>query len=202
MKEAVALLLESDAEDKEATAVRQSREVDIIYVPPAVTEQSDEEIIDDDIIERDHNDAVLPNDIAGEVEVEYRCNSEDDEDLLPHTEPPKKKRKKSSKKILLAPTADQDQPQPSTSTAQQQTSTIEPPKYKSVADFGAPKWSKKILPYDIQPVNIEKEACQKLANDLGESPLLHCLYVLYGTVCNRYCFLQLKNHRTICFVCY
>lgn len=135
----MALVLQSDSEDEEATLVRQSKDVGIVYVPPPVHDQSDEENIDDNIMEREDNDnGALLNDIVGEVEVEYQCDTDDDEDYVPEPEPPKKKRKRGK---LLAKTA--DQPGPSTSAAQP-----EPPKYKSVTDFGVPKWSKKVFPYE------------------------------------------------------
>lgn len=53
MEEAVALVLASDSEDEEAVAVQESQNVDIVYVPPPVDQQSDEENINEDVVERD-----------------------------------------------------------------------------------------------------------------------------------------------------
>lgn len=137
MDEAVALVLASDSEDEEVNDIQNSKEVDIIYVPPPVTVQSDDENIDDNIIEREDNVAMLMTDIAGEVELKYRCRSSDDEDYVPDPVL-KKKRNKSKKGKILAkePKPKQSalsagQPQPSTSSAgepQPSTSPADQPK--------------------------------------------------------------------------
>ena len=81
LKEAVAMICEDDI----------VQQADIVVLPPAqVDELSDCELIDDnDLLTND----ILPDDVAGDVEVQYEAISEPNEDYTPE----KKRRRRESK---------------------------------------------------------------------------------------------------------
>lgn len=149
MEQAMALLEADEDEDDEVVAkLRSSSEVNVVYIPPDVDVQSDNEDIDDDMIDAD---APLNMEIAGEIEVEYEevevdvFNEDVDEDIVfdvnKNDPPPSKK---------------------------SETSTEELPHYKSSKEFGILQWENVEPQHTKSPVNIEDEKIKAVVEKLGE----------------------------------
>lgn len=81
MSEIMAILNEPTSDDEEDQVILNSKEVDVIYIPPPVVEDvTDEEDLDDDLIQlNDNNDDCL-HEIAGTVELQYSVETENIKD--------------------------------------------------------------------------------------------------------------------------
>lgn len=92
MNEVLALLNSSDDDDEIVAEVKRSDKINVVYVPPDVHELSDEEEIDDEVID---SNAVITN-ICGKVQLEYGNDEIENTNSDNNCEPPTKKFKSRS----------------------------------------------------------------------------------------------------------
>lgn len=67
-----------DSNESQNSHILRSDRVNVVYIPPPVDEQSDEEIINDETVFGEED---FHLDIAGEVELEYDAPSSEEEDV-------------------------------------------------------------------------------------------------------------------------
>lgn len=140
MCEIMAILEASDSDsDDEAMNIQASDNINVVYVPPNVDENSDNEhIAEDEMCRVDNVDANLRMDIAGTVELEY------DNHLLPDAVEEVEVR--AAECVRVVPVVSN---------------------FKKVTEFGVPKWTRSAPTYDKEPVNVESVHCEKIAKDIG-----------------------------------
>lgn len=77
--EEVIAILEDEDENEEIAAVASSSNVNVVYIPPDADEISDEEKIDDNVM---NDNGAIDVDIAGTVELEYESEDESENDKI------------------------------------------------------------------------------------------------------------------------
>lgn len=77
--EEVIAILEDEDENEEIAAVASSSNVNVVYIPPDADEISDEEQIDDNVM---NDNGAIDVDIAGTVELEYESEDESENDKI------------------------------------------------------------------------------------------------------------------------